>query len=270
MTFKKVRWALRFPLPPPSKDPAARRFSSTPAFRQGPRSGEALDGAIRVAAPLTYANEDSVHLQQSHFLKLPSFDGIYGKITRNVNPSPPDEHIVRWLRAQAPRLAQRDEGDKSAIPLGLYAFFCGNISLPQVVELIKARHSHDEKSVQLMRNQFRNNKVELRIPRLPHPLHAVHTQQALASGVQPPPTPAAPHIAPLPEGFELDPPVTSQLHQPASARGQAPKRPAPETPASTVSEGLPLDLFLLPPPANSLHTRPIPLLLPIVAPHAHQ
>ena len=28
MTFKKVRWALRFPLPPPSKDPAARRFSS--------------------------------------------------------------------------------------------------------------------------------------------------------------------------------------------------------------------------------------------------
>ena len=57
ITFKKVRWALRFPLPPPSKDPAARRFSSTPAFRQSPRSGEALDGAIRVAAPLTYANE---------------------------------------------------------------------------------------------------------------------------------------------------------------------------------------------------------------------
>ena len=41
------------------------------------------------------------------------------------------------------------------------------------------------------------------------------------------------------EGFELDPPATSQLHQPASARGQAPKRPAPETPASTASEGPP-------------------------------
>ena len=90
-----------------------------------------------------------------------------------------------------------------------------------------------------MRNQFRNNKVELRIPRLPHPLLAVQTAQALASGSQPPPTPAAPHIAPLPEGFELDPPATSQLHQPASARGQAPKRPAPETPASTASEGPP-------------------------------
>ena len=183
-------------LAPPSKDPAARRFSSTPAFRQGPRSGEAVEGAIRVAAPLSYAQEDTVHLPQSHFLKLPSFDRIYGKITRNVNPSPPDEHIVRWLRAQAPRLAQRDEGDKSTVPAGLYAFFCGNISLSLVVELIKARRSHDEKSVQLMRNQFRNNKVELRIPRLPHPLHAVQTQQALASGTQPPPTPAAPHIAP--------------------------------------------------------------------------
>ena len=31
-----------------------------------------------------------------------------------------------------------------------------------------------------------------------------------------PPAPAAPHIALLPEGFELDPPATSQLHQPAS------------------------------------------------------
>ena len=115
MTFKKVRWALRFPLSPLSKDPAARRFSSTPVFRQGPSSGEALEGAIRVAAPLTYAQEDSVFLPDSHFLKLPSFERIYGKITRNVNPSPPDEHIVHWLRAQAPRLAQRDEGDKSAI-----------------------------------------------------------------------------------------------------------------------------------------------------------
>ena len=238
MTFKKVRWALRFPLPPRQKIPLPAVSPPLPPFDRVLRS-EALEGAIRVAAPLTYAQEDSVYLPESHFLKLPSFDRIYGKITRNVNPSPPDEHIVRWLRAQAPRLAQRDEGDKSAIPAGLFAFFCGNISLSQVVELIKARHSHDEKAIQLMRTQFRNNKVELRIPRLPHPLHAVQTQQALASGSQPPPTPAAPHIAPLPEGFELDPPATSQLHQPASARGQAPKRPAPETPASTASEGPP-------------------------------
>ena len=94
MTFKKVRWALRFPLPPPSKDPTARRFSSTPTFRQGSRSGEALEGAIRVAAPLTYAQEDSVFLPDSHFLKLPSFEGILGKIGRNVNPYPPDSSLA--------------------------------------------------------------------------------------------------------------------------------------------------------------------------------
>ena len=234
------------------------RLSTGPSQRRSPR--RRYQGC---AAPLTYAQEDSVFLPDSHFLKLPSFERIYGKITRNVNPSPPDEHIVRWLRAQAPRLAQRDEGDKSAIPAGLFAFFCGTISLPQVVELIKARHSHDEKAIQLMRTQFRNNKVELRIPRLPHPLHAMQTQQALASGSQPPPAPAAPHIAPLPEGFELDPPATSQLHQPASARGQAPKRPAPETPASTASE-------VPPTPANPLHARPTPLLQPIVVLHARQ
>ena len=106
--------------------------------------------------------------------------------------------------------------------------FSAALSLYQVVELIKTRQSHDDKAVQLMRTQFRTNKVELRIPRLPHPTHALQTQQALASGSQAPPAPAAPHIAPLPEGFALDPPAPSQLHQPASARGQAPKRPAPD------------------------------------------
>ena len=91
-----------------------------------------------------------------------------------------------------------------------------------------------------------------------------------SSGSQPPPAPAAPHIAPLPEGFELDPPATSQLHQPASARGQAPKRPAPETPASTASEGPPLALFLLHTLAHPPPARPTPLLQPIVVLHARQ
>ena len=40
-------------------------------------------------------------------------------------------------------------GDKSAIPASIFAFFCGTISLPQVVELIKTRHSHDDKAIQL-------------------------------------------------------------------------------------------------------------------------
>ena len=124
LTFKKVRWALRFPLPPPTKDPSARRFSSTPAFRQGPRSNEALEGAIRVAAPFSYNSEASVYLTDSHFLKLPDFDPYLGRLHRNVNPAPPDAATCAWLRSGALRLSQRDEGDKSSIRLGpLYSLF---------------------------------------------------------------------------------------------------------------------------------------------------
>ena len=157
----------------------------------------------------------------------------------NVNSSPPDAHIIHWLRSQAPRLANRDEGDKSSIPLGLFAFFCGNISLAQAVELIKTRNTNDETAVNHMRTQFRTNKVESRIPRQAHPKQAILAQKALASGSQAPRAPATPHITPLPEGFALEPPVPpSQLSQPASARGKAPKRPAPEGSISIASEGL--------------------------------
>ena len=95
-------------------------------------------------------------------------------------------HAVQGVRARRPDIKMISPPQKPTAHN-----ISTQISLSQVVELIKARHSHDEKSVQLMCNQFR----------LPHPLHAVQTQQALASGTQPPPTPAAPHIAPLPEGF---------------------------------------------------------------------
>ena len=75
--------------------------------------------AIRIAAPLSNAQENSVYLPDSHFLKLPNYESILDPICRNVNPSPPDEHITHWLRSHAPRFAQRDEGDKSSIPSSL-------------------------------------------------------------------------------------------------------------------------------------------------------
>ena len=117
-----------------------------------------------------------------------------------------------------------------------------------------------------MRNQFRNNKVELRIPRLPHPLHAVLTQQAAASGVQPPPTPAAPYIAPLPRALNstlpLLPNSTNLPPQEVKLRrGLLPRL----LPPLYLKVSL-LGRFLLPLPANSLPARPIPLILPF----AHQ
>ena len=55
MTFRKIKWTLRFPLPTPSPANPNRRFSSTPAFHNSPSSGETLEGAIRIAAPFTYS-----------------------------------------------------------------------------------------------------------------------------------------------------------------------------------------------------------------------
>ena len=48
MTFKKIKWALRFPLPAPAPANAGRRFSSTPAFHHGPTSEEALDASFSI------------------------------------------------------------------------------------------------------------------------------------------------------------------------------------------------------------------------------
>ena len=233
LTFKKVRWALRFPLPPPTKDPSARRFSSTPAFRQGPRSNEALEGAIRVAAPFSYTSEASVYLTDSQFLKLPDFEPFLGRLHRNVNPAPPDAATRAWLRSGALRLSQRDEGDKSSIPLGLLAFFSSDISYKQVTELTHTHRTMDQGALQQMRAEHRASRTAFKLPRTAHPKQALLEQAAQAGGAKAPPTPPAPHIAPLPEGFAIDPPVApgAQTTQPASARAKASKRPASPPPS---------------------------------------
>ena len=129
MTFKKVRWALCFPLPLPSKDPNsnARRFSSTPTFRQGPRSGEALEDAIRVAICRirTFLNFLTTRVSSAPFVAM-------SILLLLMSTS-----FIGYALIYTSMFAQRDEGDKSSIPCGLFAFFCGNISPPQVVELIK-------------------------------------------------------------------------------------------------------------------------------------
>ena len=67
----KLSWTLRFPVPPPDTSGSARRFSSTVTFQQGPHSAEALDGALRLAAPFSYRNDASHVLFNSPFLRLP-------------------------------------------------------------------------------------------------------------------------------------------------------------------------------------------------------
>ena len=97
---------------------------------------------------------------------------------------------------------------KGTNPLSHQVFAFFNISLPQVVELIKTRKTDDEKTVSA--------------PSSEPSKQAILAQKALASGSQAPPAPVALPITSLPESFALDPPVPSQLSQPASARAQAP------------------------------------------------
>ena len=233
LIYKKVR-ALRFPLPPPTKNPSARRFSSTPAFRQGPRSNEALEGAIRVAAPFSYNNEASVYLTDSHFLKLPDCDPYLGSLHRNVNPAPPDAATCAWLRSGALRFSQRDEGNKSSIPLGLLAFFGSDISHKHVTELIRSHSTTNQDAINRMRAEHRVGRTAFKMPRKLHPKQALLEKAAQAKGAKAPPTPPAPHIAPLPEDFAIEAPVPSpRTTQPASARAKASKRPAPEGASSS-------------------------------------
>ncbi len=78
MTFQKIKWSLRFPLPTPTPTDPNRRFSATPSFQNSPSSGEALDGAIRVAAPFTYQSPSATLLPQTEFLRLPAVLDVLG------------------------------------------------------------------------------------------------------------------------------------------------------------------------------------------------
>ena len=66
--------------------------------------------------------------------------------------------------------------------------------------------------------------------RKPHPKQALLGKAAQAKGAKAPPTPPAPHIAPLPEGFAIEAPVPSpRTTQPAALKGRLhpPVRPLP-------------------------------------------
>ena len=120
-----------------------------------------------MAAPLSYAN-DSPYLPDSHFLRLPDFVTMFGLPRRNVNPAPPDQPTCLWLRAGAIRLSHREDGVKDSIPLGIFAFFNGDISIDHVIELIKTHKTTDKDTLRRMRGHFRGHSSVLVIPRMAH------------------------------------------------------------------------------------------------------
>ena len=97
-----------------------RRFSSTVTFRQGPHSGEALDGALRLATSFSYNNDASHVLFNSPFLRLPDLSVLRPpRIDSYETPSPPEHAVREWLNNRAPRLIPSRYREYSQFPLGL-------------------------------------------------------------------------------------------------------------------------------------------------------
>ena len=82
----KLNWVLRFPLPPPNQM-STRRFSSTPSYNHGPRTPQALDGALRFASSFTYDTPPVLTSSTSSFLQLPDPVTKFGEAHLRCGPS---------------------------------------------------------------------------------------------------------------------------------------------------------------------------------------
>ena len=187
MTFRKIKWSLRFPLLTPSPADPNRCFSSTPAFHNSPSSGEALEGAVRVAAPFTYVSAETTLLPNSEFLRFPDIFSKIGAPHRgqSANPIPPEPLVVVWLRNGAPMVTHRDtSADTPDIPKGLRAYFSGTISHDQAQDLIFHHTADDQNALKVFTRQYRSQPTPLVFTRQIHPAHVV-SHAALAPGFTP-------------------------------------------------------------------------------------
>ena len=155
---RKLHWTLRFPVPPPDTSASARRFSSTVTFRQGPHSAEALEGALRLAAPFSYNNDATHVLFNSPFLRLPDLSVLRSpRIGPLEDPSPPEHAVVEWLNNRAPRLIPTRYRQFHPVPLGLVDCFNSNIHLVQVATLIETHLCNDEDATAEARKHKRDH-----------------------------------------------------------------------------------------------------------------
>ena len=237
---RKVKWALRFPLPPPTADPTARRFSTTPDFNQGPRSLEVLDGALRYAAPFTYDDDQKVFLMDCKFVRLPDYMQLIGAPRHTDPPYTLDSSITTWLLNGAPRLNPREDGNWASLPKIIAAFFCNEVTLDQAAHLIYHGTANDAAAVQSAKSDFRKKQLRHRtLCRLPHPNTM---EQARATGNRPSNV-SQPRVAPLPAG--LAPDATASPRGPVTKK---PRPPPPPEPSLTFAPVLQKNLCLPPRP----------------------
>ena len=104
--YRKLQWTLRFPMPRPAAHSGERHFSSATTSRQGPHSAEAMEEALRLAAPFFYAQDATHILYNSPFLRLPHISAIIdpSRLPPLDTPHPPEPCIQEWLNNGAPQL----------------------------------------------------------------------------------------------------------------------------------------------------------------------
>ena len=225
----KLNWVLRFLLPPPNPH-STRRFSATPSYNHGPRTPQALDGAIRFASSFTYDTPPVPSPLTSSFLQLPDPVSRFGAVRRpTAGPfPPPPQDIQDWLNAGAIRLHTHDEyklpgANLQGLPPSIEKYFFGQISLDQLIALLDNAPT-DASALQHADQDFRSSKrarIDLAsIPRQPAP----HPPPPLSP---PPSSPTAPSPPP-PLPFSPSSPVP-----PPFPTGSAPTYVVPDFPGTT-------------------------------------
>ena len=127
----RLNWTLRFPLPGPAPDdPHAHRFANLALHASGHNSNESLRNAIQLHHTFSQTN---AMVTNPTFLRVPDPSNGTGQLTHS--PVALDHTVARWLREGAPRVTSRTHPNPSTrpfIPLALFSFFDGVISLPQL------------------------------------------------------------------------------------------------------------------------------------------
>ena len=268
----KLNWVLRFPLPPPNQM-STRRFSSTPSYNHGPRTPQALDGALRFASSFTYDTPPVLTPSTSSFLQLPDPVTKFGEVRRPATgplPAPPQD-IQDWLTSGAVRLHTKEEyrlpgANVQALPPPIEKYFFGQISLEQLILLLD-NAPDDPGALQQAVHNFRSSKrarIDVAsiprqpVPQPPPPPFSPPTSPAAPSS-PPPSTPLSP-AAPVPPPFPVSsastyvtPDVPSTTSDP-TPRSRTPRR-EPDSVLPTLETGD------RPPPWN-----PAPGIEPVGAP----
>lgn len=218
---------LRKPLPLNADFPPLSLFDKD-------HSAEALEGALRLAAPFSYASAGTHVLSNSPSLRLPDFASVLRppRVDPHEDPVPPEPSVTEWLHNRAPRLIPSRFRQYSPVPRGLVDFFNSNIQLVQVATLIHSHLCNDEAATAEARRHKRDFPAHVFL-RLTSP-----GTSALGSHL-----PYIPSVSPTPQNLPrtaLASPPTLHASRPGPSPAQssqaASARPQHPLPFSTSSD----------------------------------